>query len=386
MYPTLTDLLKDLFGINVPLPIQTYGLWMAISFFAGGFILILEFRRKENEGRLKVINRKITIGERAKPEGLAISALIGFVLGFKLVEAIFHYSDFVSNPQNFLMSLRGNFIGGFIVAAISAYMHYRDKEKQKLDKPQIKDITVHPYELTGNILILGAVFGILGSKIFHNLENIDDLIADPIGSIFSFSGLSYLGGFLLAGAAIIYYANKNKIKPLDICDIVAPGLAVAYGVGRIGCHMAGDGCWGIVNTSPKPGWMSFLPDWLWKYNFPHNVINQGPIFDNCTGKFCHYLDKPVYPTSLYEFILMMVIFAIIWMIRKHVKLSGMLFCIYLILSSVERFGMEQIRINNKYHFLGISATQAEIISIVLIIAGIVGIFLIQKYRSKIENN
>jgi phosphatidylglycerol---prolipoprotein diacylglyceryl transferase len=162
-------------------------------------------------------------------------------------------------------------------------------------------------------------------------------------------------------------------------------LPLAYGIGRIGCHLSGDGCWGIPNPNPKPGWMSFLPDWMWSYKFPHNVINEGTLIDNCTGKHCHILDVPVYPTSFYETVAMFIIFIILWSIRKKIKLPGLMFCFYLILQAIERYGMELIRVNNKYHFLGISITQAELISIIFLLSGIAGIFVIYKYRERLKS-
>ena len=61
-------------------------------------------------------------------------------------------------------------------------------------------------------MLLPALFGFLGAKIFHNLENWDDFIADPIDALLSFSGLTMYGGLILASAALIYYGHKNKIK------------------------------------------------------------------------------------------------------------------------------------------------------------------------------
>ena len=59
---------------------------------------------------------------------------------------------------------------------------------------------------------------------------------------------------------MITYVKKYKIKIGVIADVMAAPLMLAYGVGRIGCHMSGDGDWGIPNLNPKPGWLEFLPD------------------------------------------------------------------------------------------------------------------------------
>jgi phosphatidylglycerol:prolipoprotein diacylglycerol transferase len=275
MYPTLTDFFKDVFGVNIPLPIQTYGFFVALAFLTGIFFLSMELKRKEKQGLLTAITKRIKVGEPAKMSAIVLAAIGGFIIGFKLLEAVLHYSDLVKNPQDFILSARGNFLGGVIGAALSGYLNWKDKEKQKLDKPKWVDKTIFPHDLAGNILIIAAIFGLLGAKLFHNLENIDEFLEDPIEALISFSGLTFLGGLIVGVAAVIIYARKNNIPSLHLVDGAAPGLALAYGVGRLGCQVSGDGCWGVPNPNPKPDWMSFLPDWMWSYDYPHNVINAG---------------------------------------------------------------------------------------------------------------
>jgi phosphatidylglycerol---prolipoprotein diacylglyceryl transferase len=385
MYPTISDLIRELIGINIPLPIQTYGFFVAAAFLIGIFVLAQELKRKEKEGLLTAFKKKVLIGEPAKPMTLIITGIIGFFIGFKLGAAFTNYSEFVDNPQIFILSKKGSILAGVIFGALSVFWTWYEKNKSKLKTPTWEEQIVHPYELSGNILVIAGVAGILGAKLFHNLENIDDLIANPVEALISFSGLTFLGGLIIGSATVVYYCNKNNIKPLHLLDAAGATMPLAYGIGRIGCHLSGDGCWGIPNPNPKPGWMSFLPDWIWSFKFPHNVINEGVIIDNCTGKHCHILDVPVYPTSFYETVVLFIIFGILWSIRKKIKLPGLMFCFYLILQAIERYGMELIRVNNQYHFLGISITQAELISIIFLFSGIAGIFLIYKYRDRLKS-
>lgn len=384
MYPTLTDFFKEVFGINIPLPIQTYGFFVALAFLTGIFFLARELKRKEKEGILQAITSKVKIGEPAKISAIILSAMVGFIIGFKLLEAVLHYSDFVNDPQTFILSLRGNFIGGIIGAGISGYLNWREKEKQKLDKPKWVDRTVYPHEMAGNLLIVAAIFGLLGAKIFHNLENLDEFMADPVGSLLSFSGLTFLGGLIVGTAAVLYYAKKHNIQSLALLDGAAPGIALAYGVGRMGCQISGDGCWGIPNPNPKPDWMSFLPDWMWSYNYPHNVINAGSkMVEDCSGH-CYALDVPVFPTPFYETTMMVLIFIGLWVFRKKIKIPGVMFMLFLTLAGFERFFIEKIRVNNEYHIFGHGITQAEIISSILIIIGIAGIILFYKKGHQIN--
>lgn len=379
MYPTISHLLFDLFGINIPLPIQTFGFWVAIAFIFASWIISNELKRKEKEGFLSSTKVNEIIGESLTTSEIISSLLTGFFIGFKFIEALFHYTDLVNNPQDFILSTRGNLLGGILIAAISFYLKWTENNKTKLATPKTTEKIVHPFELVGNMTMIAAVSGIIGAKIFHNLENMDAFLADPIGQLISFSGLTFYGGLIAGAVSVIWYANKYKINTKHLIDSAAPGLMLAYGVGRIGCQMSGDGDWGIDNLAPKPEWMSFLPDWMWSYTFPHNVINAGVPIEGCTGNFCMELANPVWPTAFYEVIMSLAIFGILWAMRKHIKVPGALFFIYLAFNGVERFFIEKIRINSEYNILG-GITQAEIISFSLILTAIIGVTYL--YKSK----
>ena len=66
MYPNISYLLNDLFGINIPLPIQTFGFFVAIAFLLSSWTLSIELKRKEDEGLLSATKRKKIIGEKKR--------------------------------------------------------------------------------------------------------------------------------------------------------------------------------------------------------------------------------------------------------------------------------------------------------------------------------
>src|SRR5205814_6592714 len=141
----------------------------AIAFLFAAWTLALELKRKEKEGLLKAVPKKIIVGKPASVSDLVTNGIIGFILGFKIIEMILHYHDLVEDPQDFILSKRGNLIGGIVVAGLMMYLKYREKEKERLPEPEWKTILVHPYQMVGDITIIAAVSGLLGAKIFDNL-------------------------------------------------------------------------------------------------------------------------------------------------------------------------------------------------------------------------
>ena len=388
MFPTLSSLIQYFTGWDIPLPFQSFGLFVAIAFIVAYCAFTQEFKRKEKQGYIHSFKKTITIGEKFTPGELFWIGFFGFVLGYKLVDAALNYHALIDDTQGFMLSLRGNWIGGILGAAIFAYWSYYENKKQVLPEPKQKEITVHPYELMGSILLWSALFGFAGAKIFNALENWGDFSKDPVGMLIGFSGLTFYGGLICGGAAVLYIAHKHGIKWLDMLDIGAAGMMLSYGVGRIGCQMSGDGDWGIDNYAPKPHWLSWAPDWMWAFKFPHNVNGVGDVhIPGCEGKYCNELVVPVFPTSFYESVICILLFLFLWSIRHKVKTPGVLFGIYMILAGVERFFIELIRVNTKYPpIFGIRFTQAELISVLMVVGGIILCFTqMNKKAAKVQH-
>lgn len=384
MYPNLYYAFKDLFGVDwtVLKLVNSFGFFVAISFLACAVAFTAELRRKTKQGLLTYTEGKIIVGKPASTTDLLLNFLLGFIMGYKLIGAIID-RDALVDTQTYILSSQGNFVAGLALGAFFVFIKWREKKKQELPKPVEKTIRIYPADRVGDMVVYAFIFGFLGAKIFHNLENIDDLIKHPVEALISFSGLTFYGGLICAGIAILRYCKKHNMTPIHVCDAIAPGLMLAYGIGRIGCQVAGDGDWGINNLHPKP--LNWIPDWAWAYTYPHNVIEEGVRIPGCVGRYCMQLPFPVYPTPFYETIAALLLFAFLWSIRKRIKTPGILSAIYLIVNGIERFLIELIRVNTKYSIFGIHPTQAELISAFLVISGIVLLFVFRRqYKVNVQ--
>jgi prolipoprotein diacylglyceryltransferase len=382
MYPRISDFINDIFGTNINLPIQSYGFFLASAFLVAALLLRHEFARKQREGVIKSTTKKILIGKPASIAELAITFIISLITGYKISGIIVYYDLMVSNPQDFIFSSEGSLLGGIAIAIVTTYYQYYFKNKQKLPVPEWKNEEIPAKDQVWPIVFIAAIFGVLGAKVFHQLENMDEFMRDPIGSMLSFSGLTFYGGFIIAAFAVIIYAKKQNISWQQMADSVAPSLIIAYGIGRIGCQVAGDGDWGIVNIMPQPEWLSFLPEWTWAYNYPHNILNEGIPIQGCVGPHCFQLAQNVFPTPIYETTMTILIFAFLWSIRKKLVVPGSLFAIYLMFNGAERFLIEKIRVNNVFDFIGMKVTQAEVISTILFITGLLMLIMLNILHRK----
>ena len=410
MYPNLYYAIKDLFGLDLKFLhfVNSFGFFVAIAFICAAAILTLEFKRKEGQGLLGAEEETIVVGKIASPLELFTSFIIAFLFGYKIVGLFISNAQETQNPADYIFSSAGNGWAGLALGLLFAGLKWREKYKQKLPQPEERKIRIWPHDRVGDIIILGAIFGFLGAKIFNSLETWDEFIRNPVESLVSFSGLTFYGGLIVAALSIWFYGRKHKIAFWYLNDAAAPALMLAYGLGRIGCQVSGDGDWGIPNSAYAVGpnlktipgsaqlfqtelaknsdffmrqfgstnfshlslkGPSFLPNWLFGYAYPHNVIGEGVRIAGCNGPYCSYLPIPVFPTPFYETLICVGLFFLIWSVRKKFRVPGTLFAFYLILNGIERFFIEKIRVNTRYSIFGYHPTQAEIISTMLVIIG-----------------
>ena len=213
--------------------------------------------------------------------------------------------------------------------------------------------------MVSDLVLVSVLAGLVGARVFDILDHPASFLAHPLAEIFTRTGFSIYGGLCFGFIAGAIFLKRREIPVAPMLDAVAPSLMLGYAIGRLGCQLSGDGDWGIAsNLALKPQW---LPHWLWAQTYDGNILG---ITIPAPG---------VYPTPLYESLVCLALFALLWRLRRGGERPGYLFSIYLILAGFERLLVEKIRINPRHDWIGIPLTQAELISFLLVLVGLGGV-------------
>ncbi|HEU4341456.1 MAG TPA: prolipoprotein diacylglyceryl transferase [Candidatus Binatia bacterium] len=214
-------------------------------------------------------------------------------------------------------------------------------------------------ELASTMVVTAAIGGLLGARLLFVLEEWNDFLRSPWDLIFSGAGFSWYGGLIGGTIAVTWLVRRNGIPWLKAADISAPALALGYGVGRIGCFLAGDATWGKVSGVP---WTMAFPDAVAGWVNPLTGVPYPP-------------GVRVHPTQLYELVQSLFVFSILWILRERRYPHGTIFWLYLVLAGSMRFIVEFWRANP---ILGLGMTEYQWISLTLVL---LGVYLL--YRQKI---
>jgi phosphatidylglycerol:prolipoprotein diacylglycerol transferase len=195
-----------------------------------------------------------------------------------------------------------------------------------------------PRELAWEIVGFGLIGGIFGARLNQAVHHWPDFVAAPLAFLTGRSGLVWYGGVIGGALATVWPIRRSGVRYASALDTGALGLTIGLLIGRIGCHLSGDGDWGTPTNLP------------W-----------GVAYVNGTVRWPHPPGVFVHPTALYEMIALLGIFALLLHLRSRV-MPGALFAIYLSLSGLTRLLVEIIRTNPPV-LLGL--TEAQWTSIVL---------------------
>jgi phosphatidylglycerol:prolipoprotein diacylglycerol transferase len=209
-----------------------------------------------------------------------------------------------------------------------------------------------------NLAVYVALSGMLGAKILMILFDWSDYSSNP-SRIFSLETLQaagvYQGGLILALATAVLYVRKQGLPFLLTADIFAPGVALGHAIGRLGCLAAGC-CWGLECDLP------------WAITF-HN-----PAAYALTGVS---LERALHPTQIYESLSELALFGLLYWRFNKAAGSGQIVGLFLLLSSIARFGIEFLRFHEQGLPFGLPLSITQWIAVGL---AVVGAWLLTKAR------
>jgi phosphatidylglycerol:prolipoprotein diacylglycerol transferase len=208
-------------------------------------------------------------------------------------------------------------------------------------------------DLMYNLFVWGMVGGLVLSRLVHVVDRLVLHPGEPI-DIFSFAGLGLWGAVLGAPLGAFLYTRAKHIPWPDMArvgDAVALGAPIGQAIGRVGCFINGC-CHGAISDAP----------WAVVYDNPNS--------------FCSLPGVPVHPTQLYLLGWNLVVFAVVFWLRKKPKPDGASFLVYLALYAVGDLIIRFWRINEVY-FLGLQ--QGQLISLGILIFSLV--MLVRKWRA-----
>lgn len=190
------------------------------------------------------------------------------------------------------------------------------------------------------IIFSGLLGGVIGARLWWFFENYEENSGELLGNLFGGSGLTWYGGAIGGALGVCLWAVRKGMLNLGLLDLCAPGLALGYAIGRVGCQLSGDGDYGEPWDGP------------WAMAYPEGVVAT---------------DVPVHPTPIYETLAMGLAALLLWRLRDRMA-PGRLFALYLVLAGAERLLVEFVRRNEP---VLIGLTTAQLVSVVMLVAGLV---------------
>ena len=214
-------------------------------------------------------------------------------------------------------------------------------------------------ELASTMVVAAAMGGLLGARLIFIFEEWDSFMRAPLDFILSGAGFTWYGGMLGGALAVTWLVRRHRIPWLNAADISAPASALGYGIGRIGCFLAGDATWGKVTDVP---WGVAFTNAIFGWVDPSTGVPYPP-------------GVKVHPTQIYELIQSLIVFGILWPLRKKTFPPGTIFWLYLVLAGSMRFLVEFWRVNP---VVGLGMTEYQWISIVLVALGLLQILRVRQ--------
>jgi phosphatidylglycerol:prolipoprotein diacylglycerol transferase len=259
----------------------------------------------------------------------------------------------------YLLTIRDFQLPAYGVMAVTGYlvgMYFISKEaiRNKIQPIMIQSLSMW--------IIVGML---IGARIWYVWENWNQFAPSPL-SIFKLweGGMVFYGGFIGGFTGGILFIKIAKLPLAKVMDIMAPGIAIAVGIGRIGCFLNGC-CYGRI-TNSRIG-ICFPSRWTPPAYWDH--LQRGLIPPGAS----HSL--PVIPTQLISTLNLLIIFGILWKIRKKKIFNGFLFTLFIGLYGLHRFIIDFFRQYSGNALILKYLTLSQVLSIFMMIISIVVIII-----------
>jgi phosphatidylglycerol---prolipoprotein diacylglyceryl transferase len=199
-----------------------------------------------------------------------------------------------------------------------------------------RDLADRGFDPDDALWLVGAagIGGLAGARLYYVADNWGD---DGL-TLFSGSGLTWFGGLFGGVAAVAVVARLRGLPMGTMANIAGPAIAIGYGVGRIGCQLAGDGDYGSASDLP------------WAMSYPDGTVPTTEL---------------VHPTPIYETASMIVLFYVLWRLRGRFDRPWALFGVWAVGAGLERLLIEFVRRNDAV-LAGLTVAQLTALGLVAV--------------------
>lgn len=203
---------------------------------------------------------------------------------------------------------------------------------------------------SATVVTLTFIFGLIGARLYYVAFSLDYYFA-PNVDWYEFikvwqGGLAIHGGILGGMVGMYVSARQYQTTYTQITDLCAPPLLLGQALGRIGNFMNGD-AHGLPTEKP------------WGIVFPY-----GPAAAEFPG-------LPLHPVMLYEAVLNLTGFFVLFALRRKGYRVGLVSALYLIFYSIIRFFVTSFRADDLYIF---SLRAPQVISVIGLLIGLIWLF------------
>jgi phosphatidylglycerol:prolipoprotein diacylglycerol transferase len=229
--------------------------------------------------------------------------------------------------------------------AVGVWLAARQAERKGFAKADIYD---------GALWVVLA--GMLGARLFHVIDHWPHEYApNPIRALYIWEGgLAIWGGVFGGLVAVAVLAWRRGWRLPRLLDAAAPGLVLGQALGRFACIITGD-----AMGKPTNGPLGFA------YTNPGAMVPELGVYYT--------------PTPVYEIIMNLAIFAVVWRLRNRKLPEGGLFLIYLLLYSTGRF---IVTFWSSYQIVAFGLNQAQLVSLAAFTIGLPWLVIVLR-RNKI---